>query len=219
MTQRRVRREGCVNASRPLDRREPICTCLRTKNGNLIEPSYSAEYSELTKDLSLFLYGVSGGKANRMNLKTYKLSLYVAENMLKEWGAIPIQPHLLLMTSVAQHARPVSRGFNTPMRGCRGLNTPVRRGTGGSTRPSGVSRAQHAHAGVSGAQHARLVSRGLNTPVWCPAGSTRPCGGVPHLHPIYINCLISFDFLRPSIVFPFLLLGDSNTSLHSPISF
>ncbi|KAG8279841.1 hypothetical protein J6590_095767 [Homalodisca vitripennis] len=64
--------------------------------------------------------------------------------MLKEWGAIPIQPHLLLMTSVAQHARPVSRGFNTPMRGCRGLNTPVRRGTGGSTRPSVVPRAQHA---------------------------------------------------------------------------
>ncbi|KAG8309455.1 hypothetical protein J6590_085465 [Homalodisca vitripennis] len=95
----------------------------------------------------------------------------------------------------AQRARPVSRGLNTPMRGCLGLNTPVRRGTGGSTGPSGVPRAQHAHAGVSGSQHDRPTRyRGLNTPVRLvsplgpdclakstpPAyiGSTRPCGGV-----------------------------------------
>ncbi|KAG8293714.1 hypothetical protein J6590_010702 [Homalodisca vitripennis] len=115
----------------------------------------------------------------RMNLRTYKLSLYVSDNMWREWGSIPIQPHLLLMTSVAQHALPMFRGLNTPLRRCRWLNTPVRRGTGGSTRPSGVPRAQHAHAGVSGAQHARPTRyRGLNTPIRCPAGSTRPCGGV-----------------------------------------
>ncbi|KAG8244398.1 hypothetical protein J6590_024313 [Homalodisca vitripennis] len=92
---------------------------------------------------------------------------------------VPGAQHAHAGLSGAQHARPVSRGLNTPMRGCRGLNTPVRRGTGGSTRPSGVPRAQHAHAGVSGAQHARPTRyRGLNTPVRCPAGSTRPCGGV-----------------------------------------